>query len=489
MGIEALKGWRRQAMGGLLGCALLASGAGAGELAKRLDAALGARALRGAKLGVLVVDEAGRPLYERHPDRSLIPASNLKVLTAIAALRAFGPTHRFTTELLSEARPGEGGVVQTLWVRGSGDPSLTSEDYWRMAADLRRAGVERVRGDLVLDDFAFERERWHPSWGRTGARAYHAPVGALTANYGAFSVTVTPGASPGDPLRAVVDPPIDYLSLVVRGQTGTRRARTSLVVDRQAGADGERVIVSGALPAGRSPRDVRRSVLDPARYAGAVLRAQLESLGISVAGETRVGSVPEDAVSVLEFKGPPLSDVVWLFMKYSNNQIGEALLKALAVRTGQQPATWSRGSEAARAELGAMGLPLEGLVLVDGSGLSYENRVTPRLLVAALRAAFNDFAFGPEFQAALPIASADGTLEERAEGTPGRVRAKTGLLTRVTGLSGFALRGDGERVAFSILVNGFRGSARGAMDAVDRFAELLASDAENPPQERVGVAP
>jgi D-alanyl-D-alanine carboxypeptidase/D-alanyl-D-alanine-endopeptidase (penicillin-binding protein 4) len=485
MGIER-KGWRSQALACVLACASWASPAGAVDLGERLDAVLGARALRGARIAALVVGDAGQVLYERDPDRPLIPASNLKVLTAIAALRALGPTHRFVTTLLSEAVPGEDGALQTLWVRGSGDPSLTSEEYWRLAADLRRAGVTRVRGDLVLDDDAFDDRRWHPSWGPTGVRAYHAPVGALTANYGAFSVTVTPGAAPGDPLRAVVDPPVSYLSLVVRGQTGSPRSRSTLVVDRQAGADGERVLVSGAMPAGRDAKTLHRSVLDPTRYAGAVLHAQLESLGISVTGQVRVGSVPANAVPVLEFEGPPLSDVVWLFMKYSNNQIGEALVKALAARAGDAPGNWSAGSAAARAELGAMGLPLEGLVLVDGSGLSYENRVSPRLLVAALRAASEDFAFGPEFQAALPIASTDGTLEERTEGTPGRVRAKTGLLTRVTGLSGFALRGSGERVIFSILVNGFRGGAEDAMDAVDRFAEALASGVV---QERVGLAP
>jgi D-alanyl-D-alanine carboxypeptidase/D-alanyl-D-alanine-endopeptidase (penicillin-binding protein 4) len=129
-----------------------------------------------------------------------------------------------------------------------------------------------------------------------------------------------------------------------------------------------------------------------------------------------------------------------------------------------------------RTELLAVGLPLDGLVLLDGSGLSYENRVTPRLLVAALRTASAGFALGPEFLAALPIAGADGTLEERAENASSRVRAKTGLLTRVTALSGFAQRGNGERVVFSLLVNGFRGSAEHAMDAVDGFAEVLAGE-------------
>jgi D-alanyl-D-alanine carboxypeptidase/D-alanyl-D-alanine-endopeptidase (penicillin-binding protein 4) len=453
-----------------------------------IEAALSVRALRGARIGALVVDEQGHELFARAPDEALIPASNHKLLTSLAALSVLGPTHRFTTELLADAAPSAEGVVHTLYLRGSGDPALTSEDFWRMADDLRATGVSRVTGDLVLDDSAFDGRRWHPSWGRTGSRAYHAPVGALTVNYGAFAVTVEPGAEQGDALRVVVDPPIPYLALSLRGRTGPARSRSTLVVDRQSGAPGERVIVAGAMPAGQPAKTFQRSVLDPARYAGAVLRLQLESLGIEIAGGVRLGYVPIDAVPLLAFEGSPLSDVVRRFMKYSNNQMGEALLKTLGARATGRPGSWESGAAAVRAQLEALDLPVAGLVLRDGSGLSYENRVSPRLLVATLRAGARDFRIAPEFQAALPLAGADGTLSDRAEGALGRVRAKTGLLTRVTALSGYALAQDGERLTFSILVNGFRGSAQAAMDALDRFAEALVGPAGKaspaPDQER-----
>jgi D-alanyl-D-alanine carboxypeptidase/D-alanyl-D-alanine-endopeptidase (penicillin-binding protein 4) len=115
------------------------------------------------------------------------------------------------------------------------------------------------------------------------------------------------------------------------------------------------------------------------------------------------------------------------------------------------------------------------LRLVDGSGLSTENRVSARTLVSALRLAESSFEVGPEFISALPVAATDGTLERRAEASVGRVRAKTGLLTGVTGLSGFANGAGGERFVFSVLVNGYRGSDRGAMKAVDGFIAALVS--------------
>jgi D-alanyl-D-alanine carboxypeptidase/D-alanyl-D-alanine-endopeptidase (penicillin-binding protein 4) len=247
-------------------------------------------------------------------------------------------------------------------------------------------------------------------------------------------------------------------------------------VDRRSVPDGEEVVLDGAVALGSEPHTFQRSVLDPARYAGALLVAQLEAVGISVRGEMRMGSVPQGAVRMTAFSGAPLSDVLRRFLKYSNNQIGEALVKELGTRATGRPGTWESGTAAVRAQLAAAGLPLDGSVLVDGSGLSQEDRASPRLLVAALRAARGSFDFGAEFEAALPIAGTDGTLKERAEAAQARVRAKTGLLTRVTALSGYAHLASGERVVFSILVNGFRTSAEAAMHAVDGFAAALVTE-------------
>ncbi len=451
----------------------------AGDLEARLDAALRDPGLRGARVAALVVElDGGGLLFARDPDRALVPASNMKVLTAIAALSAFGPAHRFTTEVFAPARPDAEGAVAELAIRGGGDPALTSEEVWRLAADLRRLGLRRVRGGLRLDASAFDTQRWNPSWGPVSARAYHAPVGALGVNYGAYAVTATPGASPGDPVHVEVDPPIAYFPLVSRARTGPRRAAPALEIDRAHGEGVETVIVSGTLPAGSEPRTAYRSVLDPLGYAAALFRMQLEANGIVVEGGVRRGMIPPDARRLLAFEGRPLAEIVRLFMKHSNNAIAEGLLKALAARGGAHPATWEQGLAVVRRELSGLGVPVDGATLVDGSGLSTENRVPPRVFVAALRIADGSFRFGPEFVAALPNGAVDGTLEKRAEGAGDAVRAKTGLLTRVTGLSGYARLADGRVAVFSILANGYRGSAAAAMNGIDRFvAELVGTNA------------
>jgi len=457
--------------------ALAPLAARAAGLEQRLDAALRDPGLRGAKLAALVVDlGAGDVLFAHDPDRALVPASNQKVLTAIAALSAFGPSYRFTTEVLAAARPDAEGAVDELVIRGGGDPALTSEDVWRLAGDLRRLGLARVRGGIRLDDSAFDAQRWNPSWGPVSARAYHAPIGALDVNYGAYAVTGTPGPHPGDPVHIEVDPPVPYFSLVSRAKTGPARGAPALEISRAQGEAGEQLVVEGTLPAGGESKTAYRSVLDPVGYAGAVIRMQLEANGVRVEGPIRRGPVPAGAVPLLAFEGKALAEITRLFVKNSNNAIAEGLLKALALRAGTRPATWEAGLVAVRSELAALGIPVDRTTLVDGSGLSYENRVPPRVFVAALDVAHRSFRFGPEFEAALPIAHADGTLQKRAEGAAGAVRAKTGLLTRVTGLSGYARLSDGRVAAFSVIANGYRGSDEAAMNGLDRFvAELVAA--------------
>jgi D-alanyl-D-alanine carboxypeptidase/D-alanyl-D-alanine-endopeptidase (penicillin-binding protein 4) len=219
---------------------------------------------------------------------------------------------------------------------------------------------------------------------------------------------------------------------------------------------------------------VPRSVGDPTRYAGAVLRMQLEANGIGVKGGTRVEAVPLGAHELLAHEGKPLAEIVRLLMKYSNNNMTEMLVKALGARAAGI-GSWDAGLAAVRSSLAGLGVDLEGCTLVDGSGLAATNRVTAATLVSALRVARASFAFGPELLAALPIAHRDGTLERRAAGAVDAVRAKTGLLAGATALSGFARLSDGSEAVFSILVNDYKSGDAEAMAAVDGFVAALVS--------------
>lgn len=460
-----------------------------GSIPERIDAALARGLLAKASVGIWVERAGdGEVVYARGGEQLFIPASNQKILTAIASLARFGPAHRFATRIWApEPIDGE-GEVRELVVEGGGDPLLRSEDWWRLAADLRTAGLRVVRGDLRVDDGLFDGPAWHPSWGDVTARAYHAPVGALTANQGVFSIAIRPRAEAGSAARVAVDPPVDYLRLRNLARTVPPRARPSLSIERMAGAASEGVAeeivrVEGRVRMG-DPGDLfARSVLDPGLYAGSLLRHQLGANGIDVEGVVRrAPRSGEPFALILERTGGSVAEIVRFCLKQSSNSVAESLVKNLGawaeVAPGDAPVRrgeWVGGIRAMRRELEALGIELGEARLVDGSGLSLQNRLSPRMIVQALRIARASFAFGPELVASLPIAHRDGTLERRLETAQGRIRAKTGLLSDagVTALSGYAERSDGETLIFSILVNGPGGGGEAGMAAVDRLAEIL----------------
>ncbi len=436
--------------------------------------ALRHRGLEGARVGAVAIDlDTGAEVFASGADLPMIAASNVKILTAVAALDTFGPTHRFKTEIRADHLPDTTGRVGKLVVVGGGDPSLTSEQMWRLAADLSLVGLRRVDGDLVLDAGVFDDQLWNPYWGKTSSRAYHAPVAGLSVNYGAFTVAVVPGRKQGAPAGVFVDPALPYFTILNQTKTSAGRA-AKLTVTRTLKGSREQVRVSGNLGSAAEPRRFYRSVTRPVHYAGAVLAKQLEANGITVNGH-RIGRVAPGDVLVTSFDGKPLAEIVRLFMKYSNNGIAESLVKSIGQRTSGAPGTWKAGVAAARARLLGLGLAPDSFTLVDGSGLSRENRVTARCLVGALRIGARSFDFGPEFVASLPIANRDGTLEKRATAARDAVRAKTGLLTGATALSGIARSDSGRRFLFSIIANGYKRGDADAMAALDSFAAAVSN--------------
>lgn len=461
-------------------CATLAPAAGrpAGStpLEARLAAVLDGPLLRGARVGALVVArDDGRVLFAHDADAALVPASNQKLLTALAALAAFGPAHRFETTVLADRLPDAQGAVGTLVVRGGGDPALATEDWWRIATALHAAGLRRIAGDLLVDDSLFDAERWHPAWGAVTTRGYYGPVGALNANFGAFAVEAAPGPAPGAPARVSLDPPIPWLRLAARATTGTGVAY-AIEATRDATADGELVQVTGRTPASGAPARITRSVSDPARYAGELLRWQLTAQGVAIGGAVGRGAAAPAAPVLVAFPGRPVAELVRLLNKSSHNPVAESLVKSLAVRAHGPPGDWEGGVAALAAELGALGLGLDGVRIVDGSGLARENRVTPRVLVDALRLADRSFGFGPELETSLPIAATDGTLRERGRAIAGHLRAKTGFLSGVAALSGYASVADGGQAVFSLLVNAAPAGDMAAIAGVDAFAAALVGE-------------
>jgi serine-type D-Ala-D-Ala carboxypeptidase/endopeptidase (penicillin-binding protein 4) len=210
----------------------------------------------------------------------------------------------------------------------------------------------------------------------------------------------------------------------------------------------------------------------PALAAAALFKDALRTRGVTVTGRATVAPAPADAQPLASLLSPPLAQIVRFMDRDSDNFTAELLLKQLAA-DGGQPGTTAAGAAQVRGVLAAAGVPLEGVRLVDGSGLSPYDRLTARAIVAILRTAWEEPEIKPAFVSALAVAGRNGTLKDRLRAPPARgvVLAKTGTTSVASALSGFV----GQRYVFSVLQNGHPVSYRWARRAQDRFATVLAS--------------
>jgi D-alanyl-D-alanine carboxypeptidase/D-alanyl-D-alanine-endopeptidase (penicillin-binding protein 4) len=454
------------------------------RLAPALARALADPALSGAQVGALVVDvRAGRVRFARQPDIRFIPASTQKLLTAAAAFVRLGPEYAWLTPVLAAGPVADGVVEGDLYVRGSGDPSFVAEQVYRLAASLRSAGVKRIEGRVVGDGSLFLEEPEPPGWALyNGPEAYRPAVGALSFSFNAVEVTVRPGGV-GAPPTVLVEPRTTYIEIANRALTGPPGVVETLTVGQAAPpaeADAgpsrrARLEVTGTLPADDAPRRFTRRVQGPALYFATALRDALGHVGIEVAGSAAEGPTPPDAQPVLVHRSRALGGVLADMGKFSNNFMAEMVLRTLGVEATGAPATSAEGLKVLREVLREAGADPSQAVLVDGSGLSRLNLVTPRQLVAILIAMERRFDARAEFAAGFGLLGVDGTVQRRYADSPAsrRVRAKTGSLAGVRTLAGYAEGPRGEALAFVLFVNHLLVPVERVVGAERRFVEAL----------------
>jgi D-alanyl-D-alanine carboxypeptidase/D-alanyl-D-alanine-endopeptidase (penicillin-binding protein 4) len=439
-------------------------------LADAVGAALDSHTRSGEWGAMIVSLTRGDTLFGKNPDGMMQPASTMKMYTSAVALDRFGADYTFRTPVLRDGQiAADGSLSGNLYLRGVGDPSLTTR-FWRdeepmdvLAKQVAAAGIKRVRGDIVGDATAFEDKLVPDGWKTSylGA-AYAARVSALSLNENLVWVAVRP-----DGMKAVVttEPasttiPIESTVRVVAGSggriTATRRPDGGISVRGTIGAR------SGTL---------KYSLVadNPPLYAAGALRAALQKHGITVDGQTRLAATPAGATEVAAVSSPPLAQIIGEMDRESINIFAELLYRA-AART---PTVAVGSAQTALANLRSfmstkVGTSASFVDAADGSGLSLLDRVTARSMVQLLGYAHRA-EWGPVFHAALPVEGESGTLKRRSRGTParGNLHAKTGTTNTVAALGGYVTAKNGEILAFSLIYNGTdRWNAKTAMDQI-----------------------
>jgi serine-type D-Ala-D-Ala carboxypeptidase/endopeptidase (penicillin-binding protein 4) len=460
------------------------------ELNGRLEGIIASAKIGNARVGVSAVDVAtGRTLADINAEAGYIPASNMKVLTSGAALKLLGEDFVFRTELLLASDAGEGA---TLVLRGSGDPALADPAVLdrmtpkmninslmeALAAAVSSAGVQGI-SRIIVDDRIFDREYIHPSWPVDQLdRWYCAPVSGLNFNTNVVSFFPSPGAEgPGSPPTYTMEPDAWWLEVENKAQT-VAQGNNSVWFARASNAN--RFTMYGQVRlASRVP--IHITAFEVPLLVGQLLAAELPRVGIPVGATPLSGREPRrlsrtelqsmlGAVRLAEsdeqLNGRPIAiitthirDILDRCNSDSQNLYAEALLKRLAHEVTGQPGSWSNGATVLRMTIGQTLGPEHAAttVVADGSGMSRDNRVSPRTLTGWLAKMAGEPKLAGMFAASFATPG-DGTLRRRFgdRNLRNSLQAKSGKINGVRCLSGYLTDSSGRVVAFSIMVNDLR---------------------------------
>lgn len=406
--------------------------------------------------------KSGKEIFAHNADLSLVPASCAKIVTAATALDLLGPEHKFETHFYS-GEPLHAGTINTLFVKGTGDPTLVNEDIETIANALWRKGVRRISSGIVIDDSFFDSGDY-PRKDTGEGRAYTAKTSAVAVNFNSAEIEVGPGKKSGAPGFAAVNPPSDYFQIKSKLVTG-RRFRIGInLVDAPGG---ETILVSGTIPLRSGNQKFYRSIENPALHAGATIRYFLEQKGIKIGGKVREGKVPQTAKEILRFESKPLSEIVMEMNKRSNNFIAEQILKHVGAVKFGPPASTAKGSKAAAEYMASIGIPKGEVILENGSGLSDNSVISAKNLVKILVAVQKNKKYAKEFFDSLSVFGVDGTTKKwrSAPDLLGKAFVKTGTIGGVSSLAGYLPMAGGNMAAFAIIINGLPRGAAGAHEA------------------------
>ena len=477
-------------------CVLPAASAQPAGLQADIDQILDDSRMANAWWGAMAVDVAsGNVLFSRNARRNFVPASVTKLFTTAAALDRLGPDATHRTEVFIDGPVVDGRLHGNLIVRGSGDPTIggnTQKDrkaVFRAWADsLRATGVTRILGDIIGDDDIFDDTPFGVMWSWDDETfGYAAAVSGLSFHDNVIDLTLKPRA-PGQPASVSWEPDrTSYVRILNRTVT-TAGGRLKEGYNRKR--ESNVITLTSEIPLGYSDTE-QVTVHNPTRYFVHVLRETLLQEGIAVDGRP----VDVDALSILPnyagshlrriatYVSAPLSQIIESINKKSQNLYAEQILRTLAVRhpvSGKDlaPGSAEMGIQAAMATYHAAGIDTSRLQLVDGSGLSRKNLVTPEMILSLLRFmdGHEDPAVRAAFLASLPLGGRDGTLAHRFRNSAmeGRVRAKTGTLGNVSTLCGFVDTAEGRRIAFALLSNHHTIKTQHVTRAQDRIVSRLA---------------
>jgi D-alanyl-D-alanine carboxypeptidase/D-alanyl-D-alanine-endopeptidase (penicillin-binding protein 4) len=475
------------------------------ELQARIRLMLSRPQLQRGQVGVKIVSlDTNKTVFETNAEKYFMPASNMKSYTVAAALEKLSPDFRFVTSVFAPAMPDASGTIRgDLTVYGRGDVSFSNSfndgDYYKgldaLVTRIAQSGVKRVEGNLVGDESYFSGNPIPYGWEWDDLQwSSGAEISAFNINNNTLKLSVKPG---GNNMPCVVQilPVNTIYKTVNQCVTNNSSVKSELKITKKL--DLNVLEVSGTLPPNDKGFDGVITVSHPADLFVEMLRGLLVQKGIVITGRNRVigtkdkSILPSPQVEIAKLESLPFSVIAAKTMKPSQNLYTETILWTL----GEQGKTIANGAtnsteqtplnnpKATSAERGIfmvrnflreIGVAPDSVIQWDGSGLSRHNLITPASAVH-LYAFMSKSRYANVWRESLTVGAVDGTLQNRFKGTiaAGNVRGKTGTIDQVSTLSGYVTTAAGEKLAFSILVNGV-GDVKIRQAAIDEIVVALA---------------
>jgi len=446
--------------------------------------------MKHAAFAMLVLPrQGGKPLFEHNADLNLSPASVVKLAVTGAALSLLGESFRFETVLARDGKVNSRGALEgSLVIRGGGDPTLGLDEweplFTRWTAKLREAGIRSIEGDVVGDARLFDSrlaaDRW--CWEDVG-NYYGVGASGLSFHRNRYWLHLRPGKAPGAPAAVSrTEPFVADLRFVNEMTTGPQGSGARGYI--YGGPYSTVRILRGTVPAGRKEFAIAGALPDPALACASTFRDFLVRNGLPVKGRALTARLLEeggkpllgDATPLFTHRSETLGEIVKLTNLWSLNLNAEAMLKMLGLRVKGEGSSRA-GIEAVKEHWKSRGVDMKGFFLEDGCGLSPMNGMSPRHLGEILVKMAQTPVF-ETFYESLAVAGRTGTLKSFGKGTAaeGRIRAKSGSMTRVRSYAGYAVGRKGRPLVFAAMANDFDGSSR---NMKRRLQEVLAKMVES----------
>lgn len=437
-------------------------------------------------IAVYSLDE-GKYLYKKNEQKSLTPASTTKLITSFVVLNLL-KNQQIHTPIYHNGKIEKNTLYGDLIIYGKGDPLLTQRDFDSIAVVIKNRGIKTVTGNIYVDDSYFDNNTSRFKYSRDNDEVEAlAPITPLSIERNKALVTVR-GGSPGSYLDCDIYPNSESLKYLVYGKTTGMLDKIDknfqnyiepnviqqygdafnynyeendayrVTISSSMNDENEQIfIIRGNLRKGRS-RAYRYYLKDPAIATAGVLKASLSRAGVKVLGGLEKCSENKnsyDSKNTLGIIRRDLFEVLDVLNKNSDNYIAENLFKIIGAHNPLYDDNYYGAQDLTYKTLKHQKIPINGIYINDGSGLSRRNLVTTEALVKILEN-INKQSYGERFIQCLAIAGEDGTLRKRMKNTAAEdiLIGKTGTLRNVSGLSGVTTTLDGEKLAYAFIFNG-----------------------------------